>query len=600
MLRDLSLVAPYVRRYKGEFTQGVITLLLASLCSATIPFLIKYAVDALQAGLRLRVLHIIGIACALAFAQAVLRWRSRMKILNSSREIEYELRRDFYGHLISLPYGFFTEHHRGDLIARTMNDITNVRMMVGMAILHFSGTVATTFLSLVMMLRLNAVIALLAILPLCLLFVLIKGYMEKLHRIFKDVQDTYGRLSKGANEVLSGIRLVKNYLLEGEEQDRFEKLNREYMEKNLASTRLWGMVFPAIGFLGGLGTLMVMWVGGYFLMYGRITLGDFIALNAYYTMLMWPVVALAWIMNLYQRGVASIKRLEEIYAYQVEQEAGAVPEQIGGRLEFRHVSLEKGGRPVLKDVSFTVERGEKLLLIGPTGSGKSTILNLILGLDGGHTGQIRIANMDADELSPIARRRRIAIVPQEPFLYSLPISENIFVDREIHFQGHTRGNVSSEHGEREGEAPMALPGEGATRAPFIEALIDAVHLKEEIDRFEKKMETVVGERGVMLSGGQKQRLTLARALAKKSDILLLDDPFTHVDGYTEHLIWEKIWPLIKEMTVIITSTRPVPVRFVDRVLVLSGGKVVGEGRPGELLEKSPYMKLLYEVKAGRG
>ncbi len=342
-----------------------------------------------------------------------------MKILNSSREIEYELRRDFYIHLISLPYGFFKEHHRGDLIARIMNDITNVRMMVGMSILHFSSTVATTLLSLVMMLRLNALIALLAILPLCLLFILIKGYMEKLHKIFKDVQDTYGRLSKGANEVLTGIRLVKNYLLHDEEQNRFEKLNREYMEKNLASTRLWGMVFPAVGFLGGMGTLMVMWVGGYFLMYGRITLGDFIALNAYYTMLMWPVVALAWIMNLYQRGVASVKRLEEIYAYPVEQEVGAAPERIEGRLEFRHVSLVKGERHILKDVSFTVERGEKLLLIGPTGSGKSTILNLILGLDEGYDGEIRIDNMDANELSPSARRRRIAIVPQEPFLYSL-------------------------------------------------------------------------------------------------------------------------------------------------------------------------------------
>ena len=265
-------------------------------------------------------LQIIALACALAFATAILRYRSRMKILNSSREIEYELRRDFYIHLVSLPYGFFKDHHRGDLIARIMNDITNIRMMVGMSILHFSSTIATTLLSFVMMLRLNMLIALLAILPLCLLFLLIRGYMEKLHKIFKDVQDTYGRLSKGANEVLAGIRLVKNYLLQEEEQDRFEKLNREYMEKNLASTRLWGMVFPSVGFLGGMGTLIVMWIGGYLLMDGRITLGDFIALNAYYTMLMWPVVALAWIMNLYQRGVASIKRLEEIYAYPVEPE----------------------------------------------------------------------------------------------------------------------------------------------------------------------------------------------------------------------------------------------------------------------------------------
>jgi len=564
VVSKLSLVVPYVRKYKGEFVQGVVTLVLASSCSAAIPFLIKNAVDALQVGLRTRLLHIIGLASLLACAQAFLRWRSRMKILNSAREIEYELRRDFYTHIISLPYSFFKEHHRGDLIARVMNDIINVRMMVGMSILHFSSTVATTLLSLIMMIRINALIAVLAILPLCLLFVLVRGYMEKLHTIFKDVQDTYGRLSKGANEVLNGIRLVKNYLLHSEEQRRFEALNREYMEKNLASTRLWGIIFPAIGFLGGMGTLVVMWVGGYFLMYGKITLGDFIALNAYYTMLMWPVVALAWIMNLYQRGVASLKRLEEIRAYQVESELGANPEHLKGHVEFSHVSVTKGERRILNDVSFAAMPGEKLLLIGPTGSGKTTVLNLILGLENGSEGAIRIDGLNADLLSPSARRGRIATVPQEPFLYSLPIRENIFSD------------------------------------DLVQTIINTVGLQEEIDRFEQKLETVVGERGVMLSGGQKQRLTIARALAAKPDILLLDDPFTHVDGYTEHLIWERIWPLIKGLTVIITSTRPVPIIYVDRVAVLSEGSVIEEGNPTELLARSHYMKLLYEVKAARG
>jgi ATP-binding cassette subfamily B protein len=323
------------------------------------------------------------------------------------------------------------------------------------------------------------------------------------------------------------------------------------MKKNLASTRLWGMVFPSIGFLGGTGTLVVMWLGGYYLMYGKITLGDFIALNAYYTMLMWPVVALAWIMNLYQRGVASLKRLEEIYTSPAEEDFGASPERLQGSVEFKHVSLAKGGRHILRDVSFTVNPGEKLLLIGPTGSGKSTIMSLLLGLDGGYEGTIAIDGRDADWLSPSARRARMAIVPQEPFLYSMSIKDNLFSNDNL------------------------------------ETLLHAVRLEDEVDRFEKKLETIVGERGVMLSGGQKQRLTMARALARRPDILLLDDPFTNVDGYTEHMIWENIRPLIKDMTVIITSTRPVPVAFVDKVLVLSDGGVVEEGKPDELLEKSP-------------
>jgi ATP-binding cassette, subfamily B, multidrug efflux pump len=599
VFKDLSLILPYVKKYRGEFTEGVVTLVLASLCSATIPLLIKYAVDGLQAGMRTRVFQIIGVTCALALLQAFLRYRSRVKILNGSREIEYELRKDFYTHLISLPYGFFKEQHRGDLIARMMNDITNVRMMIGMCILHFSSTVATVTLSFIMMLRLNVPITLLSLLPLCFLFILIRGYMKKLQTIFKDVQDTYGRLSKGANEVLAGIRVVKNYLLQQEELDRFEKLNREYMEKNLASTRLWGMVFPSVGFLGGAGTLLVMWIGGYFLMNSKITLGSFIALNAYYAMLMWPVVAIAWVMNLYQRGVASLKRVEEVYQVPVEEEAGTPIEHIEGNVRFGNVTLTRGERAILKQVSFTVSRGQKLLIIGPTGSGKTTILNLILGLEQAYEGTIFIDGSDAHRLPLAARRKHIAIVPQDPFLYSLSIRENIFADQGINFHGQARGNLSSEHGEREGEAPAAGYPHPAG-VSVIDELIDAVHLKEEIDRFETKLETVVGERGVMLSGGQKQRLTLARALAAKPDILLLDDPFTHVDGYTEHMILEKIWPLIKDKTVIMTSTRPVPAKYVDRVLVLADGAVVDEGEPGELLARSPYMKLLYEVKADRG
>ncbi len=564
MLKDISLILPHIKKHRGEFAQGVTTLVLASLCSASIPLLIKYAVDSLQAGARTRVFQIIGVTCCLALLQAFFRYRSRMKILNGSREIEYELRRNLYTHLISLPYGFFKDQHRGDLIARMMNDITNVRMMIGMCILHFSSTVATTTLSFIMMLRLSVPITLLALLPLCFLFLLIRGYMQKLHTIFKDVQDTYGRLSKGANEVLTGIRVIKNYLLQREEQDRFEKLNSEYMEKNMASTRLWGMVFPSVGFLGGVGTLIVMWIGGYFLMNNKITLGSFIALNAYYAMLMWPVVALAWIMNLYQRGTASLKRIEEIYRTPVEEESGVTPEHIEGNLELKHVTLIRGERAILKDVNFTVKRGEKLLIIGPTGTGKTTILNLILGLEQGYDGTILIDGSDAHKVPLAARRQRIAIVPQDPFLYSLSIRENTFAAEEA------------------------------------DTLVDAVHLKDEIGRFETKLETVVGERGVMLSGGQKQRLTLARALAAKPDILLLDDPFTHVDSYTEHMILQKIWPLVKDKTVIMTSTRPVPATYVDRVLVLAGGSVVDEGEPAEVLARSPYMKLLYEVRAGRG
>lgn len=557
MSRDLRLVIPYLKKYKGELLHGVVTLVVSSLFAAAIPYLIKYAVDGLQAGLLTRVGGLIALTAVFALIQAALRYHSRMKILNSSREIEYELRQDVYQRLVSLPYGFFRDHHRGDLIARMMNDVNNVRMMVGLGILHFSSTIATTALSFGMMLKLSPLITAASIVPLCLLFLAIRRYMGKLFHIFKDVQDSYGNLSKGVTEVLSGIRVIKNYLLEKREQERFDGLNRDYMAKNMAATKVWGLVFPSIGFLGGIGTLIVMWLGGYFLMMKRITLGDFIALNTYFMMLMWPIAALGWILNLYQRGIASLKRIETIMDQAPEPDTGR-DSGVKPVLALDRVFLTKGGRSILSDVSLVLRPGEKLLVAGPTGSGKSTIFNVILGLEGEYGGTVLLDGRDIREIGLAARRGRIAMVPQEPFLYSWSIRRNLFSDQNI------------------------------------DELIAAVSMSKEIERMEKGLETVVGERGVTLSGGQKQRLTLARALAARPDILLMDDPFTHVDGYTEHMIWQRIWPLIQDATVIIASSRPVPTMYVDRAVVLGGdGRIVDEGSIAELVARDPYLKLLY-------
>ncbi len=560
MRKQLELVIPYIIRYRGTLFQGIIALLAASLFSAAIPYLIKLAVDALQAGAGAKVVRIIGATALFALAQAALKYRARTKILNSSRGIEFELRESFYAHLISLPYAFFRQHFRGDLIARMMTDIGNVRMMAGMVILHFSSTIITTVLSIVVMFKLSPSITLLSMVPLCSLFLVMRRFMGRLHHIFADIQNVNGRLSKGTNEVLSGIRVIKNYLLQADEQKRFEALSAEYMRKNLAATRLWGLLFPLVGFLGGLGTLLVMWVGGYYLMRHRITLGDFIALNTYYMMLMGPVAGLGWILNLYQRGVASLGRIEEIYESELETTEGIEPVVTAGAIAFDRVTVVKEGSPVLNNAAFSINPGEKLLIIGPTGSGKSTILNLILGLEQEYTGTVSLDNVDIRRIAPRALRSLVAIVPQDPFLYSMTIRENLF-------------------------SPVDL-----------DELIDTVHMGDEIERFEKGVETVVGERGVTLSGGQKQRLTLARALSAHPRVLLLDDPFTHVDGYTEETIWNKIRPTLGGMTVIIVSSRPVPLSDIDNVAVLSEGAVADQGTPEDLLKRNPYMRLFYEVK----
>jgi ATP-binding cassette subfamily B protein len=559
--KDLASIIPYIRRHKRALLSGILALLLASCCSATVPYLIKYGVDNLQAGARRSMMQIVLLTALVAILQAGLKYLSRTKILNCSREVEFEMRRDFFSHLASLPYSFFRSQHRGDLITRMMNDVGNVRMMVGMGILHFSATIATTTLSLAMMLRLSPTITLLAIIPLSLLFFFIKYSMTRLHTIFVESQEAYGHLAKGVNEALGGIRVIKNYLLHEKEQTRFEGLNQVYMEKNMAATRIWGMVFPSIGFLGGVGTLIVMWAGGYALMEKRITLGDFIALNTYYVMLMWPIAALGWILNVYQRGVASLKRIDTIYQSPVEDEKGIPFEGLKDCLAFDRVGLVKEERTVLHDLTLLVRPREKVLIVGPTGSGKSTLLNLFTAMEEDYTGTISIDTRDLRGFSRPSLRKAIAVVPQDPFLYSQSIRENM---------------LSPEDPDR---------------------LIKVVHMQDEIERFKDRLDVVVGERGITLSGGQKQRITLARALAVRPDILLLDDPFTHVDQLTEEAIWDEMWPLIKDVTVFMTSTRPVPLGRFDRVVVMGEGTIMDEGRPEDVLARDPYMKLLYRVRA---
>jgi ATP-binding cassette subfamily B protein len=557
---QLGLVVPYIKRYRGFLFEGILALVAAALFSAAIPFLIKLAVDGLQKGAGGRVARIVAITGLCAIAQAALKFTARTKILNSSREIEFGLRKDFYAHLVSLPYAFFRKHYRGDLIARMMADIGNIRMMVAMVTLHFTSTITTTVLSLAVMFKLSPPITLLSIAPLCFLFLVMRRFMGRLHFVFADIQTANGNLSKGTNEVLSGIRVIKNYLLKEEERKRFEALSTDYMMKNLSATRLWGLFLPLIGFLGGLGTLFVMWMGGYFLMKHRITLGDFIALNTYYMMLMAPVAGLGWIFNLYQRGVASIRRIEEIYESEPERSDGIDPGAFTGRVTFDDVTVKKEGRPILSSVAFAVGPGERLLILGPTGAGKTTVLNLILGLEQEYTGSILVDNIDVRSLSLSAVRRGIALVPQDPFLYSASIRENVFFPSDI------------------------------------DRLVDAVQMTDEIGRFEKGLETIVGERGVTLSGGQKQRLTLARALSADARVLLLDDPFTHVDGYTQQVIWEKMKSVLAGTTLIIVSSKPLPLADLDRVVVLSEGKVDDQGTPAELLQRNSYMKLFYEVQ----
>jgi ATP-binding cassette, subfamily B, multidrug efflux pump len=571
---QLRFLIPYVKRYRGIFLVGIFSLVLASVFSAAVPFFIKITVDHLEQHENSGVVQTILVTFLFVLGQTFFKYIARTKILNGARAVEFDIRRDLYAHLVSLPYGFFGTHHRGDLIARMMTDAGNIRMMVGMVTLHFSSTITTTVLSLIMMFRLSPLITLLSVVPLCLLLFVMRRFMARLHHIFTEIQEVNGKLSKSVTEALSGIRVIKNFLLQEAEQGLFESINNDYLSKNLKATRMWGLLFPFIGFLGGLGTLVVMWIGGYLLMHHRITLGDFIALNTYYMMLMWPIAALGWILNLYQRGIASVQRVETVFADQAERNNGVSPAFVNGAIEFDDVTVKKGEKTILDRISLSVNKGEKLLIIGPTGGGKTTAINLLLGLDEEYSGKIRLDGVDIRTIALAALRKSMALVAQEPFLYSLSLGENVLVGAH-----RTDGSQPQE-----------------STAARLEELIDLVNMKEEIERFDKGLDTIVGERGIMLSGGQKQRLTLARALIKEPRILLLDDPLTHVDSYTEHLLWQRMAPLFQGRTVVVVSSRPVPLSYIDKVLVVAEGRVADYGIPEELLHRNPYMRLLYEVK----
>jgi ATP-binding cassette subfamily B multidrug efflux pump len=553
---------PYYRPYRVKVALGLLFVVLSSAAASVVPWLLGIAVDATRPGNPLhRAAWPAAAMVLVALLAGALRYWMREMINGVSRYIEHDLRNDLFHHLTTLDAGFFGRIRTGELMARLTNDLSAVRMAVGPAIMYLTNTMVGGIFALAFMLRIDVTLTVLALLPMALLPAVIVRMGKAIHDRFETVQEHFGRLTTLAQENLAGVRVVRAYRQEQPEVERFRKLSEEYVAKNMSLARLYGVMHPATGFLAGLGAVIVLGLGGALVLRGTISVGAFIAFGFYLGMLTWPLIALGWVINLFQRGAASFTRLADILdavpAVSSAHPARVLPGGASGRsIEFRNVSFHYpalGGRPprwVLRDVSFAVPAGATLGVVGATGSGKSALMDLIPRLYDPQEGEILVDGVPTRELDLSSLRAEVGYVPQESFLFGDTIAAN------LRYGGSTE--------------------EAARWAAEI------AELDETIQGFPAGYDTLLGERGINLSGGQKQRAALARALARSPTIVLLDDSLSAVDTHTEAEILRSLRTALRGRTALVASHRISAIRGADWIIVLEDGRVIEQGRHEDL------------------
>jgi ATP-binding cassette subfamily B protein len=549
----------YVLRYRGSFALGFICVIAANAMGLASPWVLKYAIDDLQGGVTASEIRFYAASIlALTTVGGVFRFLMRRIIIGASRDIEYDLRNDFFAHLQRLDLAYFQRHRTGDLMSRATNDLSAVRAMVGPAVMYTASTVLTFVVAIVVMLSINPWLTFIALIPLPFVSVSVRYFGAAIHKRFEHIQEQLSEISAITQEMLSGVRVVRAYRQEPFEIERFQRANDEYVRRNKGLIRLQGAFNPSMGLLMGVGALLVLWLGSREVVAGRMTVGELVAFNAYLMMLAWPMIAFGWVTNLMQRGMASWKRMLDVLdSAPVITDAEATGQigtvnQIRGDVEFRHVTFRFGDRTVLEDVSALLPAGTTTAIVGATGSGKSTLLNLLPRLHQPPPGTVFLDGVDVRHIPLAVLRGAIGFVPQEPFLFGASIAQNIAF------------------GARADETRV---GRSAAVA----------RIDKDVADFPGGYETVVGERGITLSGGQKQRTAIARALAVDPKILVMDDALSAVDTYTEEEILGRLAGVMRQRTSIIVSHRVSTVRNADQILVLSEGRIVERGTHDELL-----------------
>lgn len=608
-MRPLLRLIPYYRPYRGRLAWGLLCVVVAGALGSINPTLLRHGIDGMRPGASLETAWQVAAAMlGVSLIGGIFRFGMRDALNSLSRQIEYDMRNDLLQHVLSLDAGWFARNRTGELMARLTNDLSAVRMAAGPAVMYLVNTIVGGVMALGFMLSIEPRLTGLALLPMLPLPIVMVRLGRRVHARFEEVQEHFGAMTTRVQENLAGTRIVRAYRQEAPEERRWSAMSEEYFARNMQLAQLQALMSPTFALLGGIGGVVVLGVGGTLVVREVITVGAFVAFGMYLTMLIWPMIALGWVFNLFQRASASVQRLEQVFDARPSITSPAAPRSLppstGGRtIEYRDVGfrypLPPGAtgeaRWVFRHVTFTVRAGETLGIVGATGSGKSALLDLLPRTWDPDEGEIRIDGVPIRELALEALRGELGVVPQDTVLFSDTIRRNLAY-------GLPTGDVADGAFERsrsgggagggavEGEVAGAV--EGAVEGAVIRAA-DVSQLTETIRDFPGGFETLLGERGINLSGGQKQRAALARALARRPSIVLLDDALSAVDTHTEEAILRGLRTALSGRTALIASHRASAIREADHIIVLDEGRVVEEGRHAALLaRRGRYWELL--------
>ena len=597
--KSLRPLLPYLKRYRWEYVAGTLCVFLTNGIWILFPLVLGKAADDLHEGVtRHKLLLYAAVLLAIAAIKGIFQFLTRWIVIGVSRDIEFDLRNDLFQKLETLSFSYYQRHRTGDIMARATNDLNAVRMLLGPAIMYSANTLVYTAGALAFMISISPWLTLYTFLPLPAVSIVIQTFGRRIHERFERIQAMFSDISARAQENFSGARLIRAYVQEDAEIRAFETENQEYIRRSLRLVRLMGMLWPTLELMLGCAVVLVLWLGGREVILGlshvvlitnvtlpgsaapaitttislsgSMSVGQFVSFSTYMMQLTWPVIALGWVINIFQRGTASLIRINEIMHEEpeIKDAPGAQDREITGEIEFRGLNFNYDDKQVLHDVNLRIPAGSSLAIVGPTGSGKTTLVSLIpriydAGTEDAESSTVLIDGRPIRDFALASLRHNIGFVPQETFLFSDRIRENI-----------------------------ALGVDSATDQQIHNAS-EAANIAADIESFPEAYETIVGERGITLSGGQKQRTAIARALIRNPKILILDDALSSVDTHTEDKILNHLRDVMRGRTTIFISHRVSTVRNADRIAVLHGGRIVELGTHDELLALNGYYSDLY-------